>query len=84
MTGSLLMLAGILRGAAVRRLDDADVSRTDSLTARCGCSRLLVWGFAIKVPLWPLHSWLPMPIPKLLRQLSYPGRFVAEMGAYGF
>lgn len=63
VTGSSLMLIGIL--ALVVRTGTADLSVLPGLAASLPRSTqvliaaLLTLGLAIKVPVWPLHAWLP-------------------------
>ena len=69
MVGSLLMLVAILYlyVAVPRRHRRATASTTTTLLARwccrrarsCSASRAFALAFAIKVPLFPLHTWLP-------------------------
>ncbi len=61
--GSTLMLVGIL--LLVVRTGTADLSRMPSAVAALDhgtqvlAAALLTAGLAVKVPLWPVHTWLP-------------------------
>lgn len=63
MAGSILMLLGILWiGGTAGTFDLVELLRDNSWLA--GAPQMLLFvgfavAFAIKVPLWPLHSWLP-------------------------
>jgi len=63
MAGSILMLLAILYlGVTLGTFSVPDIiARAGSIPL--GVQSLLFWGFAaafaIKVPIWPLHSWLP-------------------------
>ncbi len=67
MAGSILMLIAILwLGSEAGTFDVAQITemvKTGELTFSTDTGRLLFLGFflafAIKVPIWPLHSWLP-------------------------
>ncbi len=59
--GSTLMLIGILvlvRSAGTSDLSQLSGARLPAST-QAGVAALLMIGVGIKVPLWPLHSWLP-------------------------
>lgn len=60
--GSTLMLAGILALVfASGTADLTELARGVSFSApqQTAIAAMLLAGFAVKVPLWPLHSWLP-------------------------
>jgi len=40
--------------------------------------------FAIKVPVWPLHTWLPDAHVEAPTGLDHPRRRAAQLGAFGF
>ncbi len=64
--GSIFTLAAaIYLGAQARSFDISriiDYAQTDALsqTARFWCVLGLIAGFAVKVPLFPVHTWLPL------------------------
>ena len=70
LVGSLLMLVAILAMAFTYQAATAATGRAPSTTRRCVASastrRSRSWAFlafflafAIKVPMWPFHTWLP-------------------------
>ncbi|MBI2853609.1 MAG: NADH-quinone oxidoreductase subunit M [Chloroflexi bacterium] len=65
ITGSALMLAGILTlYFSVGTMDMAVIAQTDlskatTIIPLAGIFVLLLIGFAIKLPVFPLHTWLP-------------------------
>jgi len=40
--------------------------------------------FAVKMPMWPVHTWLPTPTSRRPPRLGGPGRDPFEVGRYGF
>ncbi|AGY60251.1 NADH-quinone oxidoreductase subunit M [Gloeobacter kilaueensis] len=82
LLGAFLSI-GVLGGAAAFALD-SDIARTLPLTAQLVILTLLLLGFGIKTPLFPLHTWLPdayceasAPVAILL------GGVLAKLGTYG-
>jgi len=89
LAGSLAMLLGILALYFNTGTFDIVVLREIGRTLPLGLQRILFlaffFGFAIKVPIWPFHTWLPdahvdapTPISVLLAGV------LLKMGAYGF
>ncbi len=91
MVGSLVMLVGIVAlwlktGASTFSMEELAV-RAGSLPEEWKRWIFLAFalGFAVKVPLWPLHTWLPdahgqapTPVSVILAAI------LLKMGAYGF
>jgi NADH-quinone oxidoreductase subunit M len=66
LIGSLAMLVGILLlyfNASPRTFDILALIRQQPLAAHLPLAQIAFWGFflsfAIKVPMWPFHTWLP-------------------------
>ncbi len=62
--GSTLMLVGILMMATATGSTDLDVWATQAGASMSGSQQLavavlLLLGLGLKVPVWPLHTWLP-------------------------
>ena len=89
MAGSLLMLLAILYlGMTGRHLLPArsgGVAGAVSPPPRSGCSWPLRLAFAIKVPMWPLHTWLPdAHVEAPTAGSVILAGVLLKMGAYGF
>jgi NADH-quinone oxidoreductase subunit M len=89
--GSLLMLAGIIAlyasaaGAGQPTFALADLVRTPLPAG----SQLLIFlafalAFAIKVPIFPLHTWLPDAYTQAPMTTLVLGTMLVKVGAYGF
>jgi NADH-quinone oxidoreductase subunit M len=89
LVGSLLMLVGIIgefvfSGQRSFELTDL-VNATPSPALQFGLFFLFASAFAVKVPVFPLHSWLPdaylaAPVPMLVTFAGVMGK----TGGYGF
>ncbi|TAK25543.1 MAG: NADH-quinone oxidoreductase subunit M [Chloroflexota bacterium] len=88
--GSLLMLAGIIAlhvhasSKGINSFAIADLVRAAQGGVPFWIFLVFVLAFAIKVPLFPLHTWLPdaytqAPLPTLVL-----GTMLVKVGAYGF
>lgn len=88
LTGSLLMLAGILwlgLHAGTFDLTALTANNTLSLTQQLWLFGAFGIAFAIKVPMWPLHSWLPDAHTEAPTAGSVIlAGVLLKMGTYGF
>ena len=68
---SALMLAGFLviffSTGTFDMMELRDTPFTTALITAEGVFFLLLAAFAVKLPVWPFHTWLPTPTPTLLR-----------------
>ena len=88
LSGSLLMLAGILwLGLHAGTFDMTILTAANSLSLTQQLWLFAAFGlaFAIKVPMWPLHSWLPDAHTEAPTAASIIlAGVLLKMGAYGF
>jgi NADH-quinone oxidoreductase subunit M len=88
MAGSVLMLAGILYlGLNVKTFTIAELIARRGLLEEAQLWLFLAFGlaFAIKVPMWPLHSWLPdAHVEAPTAGSVILAGVLLKMGAYGF
>jgi NADH-quinone oxidoreductase subunit M len=92
LAGSVFMLVGILAlylNSSPHTFDMVELSRLGASGAFAGIGgwvfALFFLGFAVKVPIWPLHTWLPdahVEAPTAASVLL--AGILLKMGAYGF
>jgi NADH-quinone oxidoreductase subunit M len=92
LAGSVFMLVGILAlylNSRPNTFDMVELSRLGATGAFAGIGgwvfALFFLGFAVKVPIWPLHTWLPdahVEAPTAASVLL--AGILLKMGAYGF
>lgn len=88
MAGSILMLAGILwLGLTYNSFDLLQLTAAGGIPAETQMWLFAAFGlaFAIKVPMWPLHSWLPdahVEAPTAASVIL--AGVLLKMGTYGF
>lgn len=90
--GSLLMLVGIL-AVYVVHIEQGGAPTFDAITLAQSPipSNLQIWAFlafaiafAIKVPIWPLHTWLPDLYTETPLAAMVLVTMLVKVGAYGF
>ncbi len=96
LLGSVLMLLGILalyfHHAKMTGLPTFDIRLLQAMGSWTGWEGLQVWvwlafflGFAIKVPMWPLHTWLPdAHVEAPTAGSVILAGVLLKMGTYGF
>src|SRR5574341_1823713 len=92
LVGSLAMLLAILIlyfNASPRTFEMLELIRQQPLAGKTGLASLAFWGFflsfAIKVPMWPFHTWLPdAHVEAPTAGSVILAGILLKMGTYGF
>src|SRR5262249_55817675 len=85
--GSVLMLLAIM--AMYWQAGTTDIPTLMGYAFPAGMQKWL-WlaffaSFAVKLPMWPVHTWLPHPhVPTATARPGVPSAILLKMGGYGF